>query len=527
VTRDFHRPGRSAVYGTSAMIATSHPEASLTGIEILKKGGSAVDAAIAATALLGVIEPAMTGIGGDCFAILAQPGAEPVMLNGSGRSAAGATLEFAQERGIAMIEDDSPLAVTIPGAVDAWVTLHRDYGRLDFAELMEPAARRAEGGYAVAPRVAFDWGRNAERLRRLPQTAATFLPGGRAPQEGEIHRQPALAATLRELGRKGRAGFYEGPAADDMVETLRGLGGPHGLDDFAAQSSDYAPPISSSFAGHDVLECPPNGQGAAALLLLKALEHWPEIEAANDEGERLHLFSQATRGAYFLRDRAITDPAAMPVGVEEFLSERAVEFVRGFAGAPPQAKPSGAVPWETDTICLSVVDRDGFAVSFINSLFNAFGSTILAPRSGVMLHCRGTSFRIDPKHPNRLGPKKRPMHTIIPGLVAKDGRAVMPFGVMGGQYQSAGHADFLAKLLRDGMDLQSAVDSPRSFAYGPTVQVENGVNPAALYHLEARGHAVERVVGPLGGAQAIWIDHDRGVLVGASDPRKDGCALGY
>ncbi|HZB38180.1 MAG TPA: gamma-glutamyltransferase family protein [Beijerinckiaceae bacterium] len=527
MTRDFHKPGRSAVYGTSAMIATSHPEASLTGIEILKKGGSVVDAAIAATALLGVIEPGMTGIGGDCFAIVAKPGAEPVTLNGSGRSAAGATIELANAKGVETIEDNSPLAVTVPGAVDAWVTLHRDYGRLDFAELMEPAARRAEEGYPVAPRIAFDWGRNAERLRRLPQTAAAFLPGGRAPQAGEIHRQPALAATLREIGRKGRAGFYEGAAVDDMVATLEGLGGPHTQDDFAAQTSDYEPPISSSFASHDILECPPNGQGAAALLLLKALEHWPALEGTNDEGERLHLFSQATRGAYFLRDRAITDPAAMPASVEDFLSERAVRFVRDFAGAPPQAKPSGAVPWETDTICLSVVDRDGMAVSFINSLFNAFGSTILAAKSGVMLHCRGTSFKIDQKHPNRLEPRKRPMHTIIPGMVVKDGRALMPFGVMGGQYQAAGHADFLGKLLRDGMELQSAVDSPRSFAYGPTVQVENGIDEAAVRHLEARGHAIERVVGPLGGAQAIWIDHDRGVLIGASDPRKDGCALGY
>jgi gamma-glutamyltranspeptidase / glutathione hydrolase len=527
VIRDFHRPGRSAVYGTSAMIATSHPEASLTGIEILKKGGSVIDAAIAATALLGVIEPGMTGIGGDCFAIVAKPGAEPVTLNGSGRSPAGATLEFAQERGVEAIEDNSPLAVTIPGAVDAWVTLHRDYGRLDFSELMEPAAKRAEEGYPVAPRVAFDWSRHADRLRRLPQTAAAFLPGGRAPREGDIHRQPALAGTLRAIGRQGRAGFYEGEAADDMVATLQGLGGPHTQDDFAAQSSEYQAPVSSSFAGYDILECPPNGQGAAALLLLKALEGWPALEAANEAGERLHLFSQATRGAYFLRDRGITDPAAMPTSVEDFLSERAVKFVRDFAGAPPQATPSGAAPWETDTICLSVVDRDGMAVSFINSLFNAYGSTILAPKSGVMLHCRGTSFRIDPRHPNRLAPRKRPMHTIIPGMVAKNGRAVMPFGVMGGQYQAAGHADFLAKLLRDGLDLQSAVDAPRSFAYGPTVEVENGIGEAALRHLEARGHRVERAVGPLGGAQAVWIDHERGVLIGASDPRKDGCALGY
>jgi gamma-glutamyltranspeptidase/glutathione hydrolase len=425
------------------------------------------------------------------------------------------------------IADNSPLAVTIPGAVDAWCRLHADYGKLDLEEVLAPAASRAEAGYPVAPRVAFDWGRNAERLRRLPQTAAAFLPGGRAPREGDIHRQPALAETLRRIGREGRGAFYDGAVADDIVTTLNALGGPHRHEDFAAQTSDYEPPIAAAFAGHDVLECPPNGQGAAALLLLRALEGWPALEAANDEGERAHLFAQATRGAYVLRDRALTDPAAMPTSIEEFLSERSVAFVRAYGGAPAGTKPTAVAPWETDTTCLSVVDRDGLAVSFINSLFNAFGSTILAAKSGVMLHCRGTSFRIDPKHPNRLAGRKRPMHTIIPGIVAKDGRAVMPFGVMGGQYQAAGHADFLAKLLRDGLDLQAAIDSPRMFAHGPAVQVENGVPDAVVRHLETRGHATERVPSPLGGAQAVFIDHARGVLVGASDPRKDGCALGY
>ncbi|MFL5037115.1 MAG: gamma-glutamyltransferase family protein [Microvirga sp.] len=527
MTRDFHRPGRSAVYGASAMIATSHPKASLAGIEILRRGGSAVDAAIAATALLGVIEPGMTGIGGDCFAIVAKPGAEPVTINGSGRSPAGATLDFAAEQGVAEIADNAPLAVTVPGAVDAWCRLHADYGRLDLTEVLEPAARHAKEGYPVAPRVAFDWGRNAERLRRLPATAAAFLPGGQAPREGDVHRQPALGATLEKIGRDGRAAFYDGAVADDIVATLKALGGPHTHDDLAAQTSDYAPPIAAAFAGHDILECPPNGQGAAALLLLRALEGWPALEAANDAGERAHLFAKATRGAYFLRDRALTDPAAMPTTIEDFLSERSVAFVRDYAAAPAPAKPAAVAPWETDTTCLSVVDRDGLAVSFINSLFNAFGSTILAAKSGVMLHCRGTSFRIDPKHPNRLAPRKRPMHTIIPGMVAKGGRAVMPFGVMGGQYQSAGHADFLARLLRDGLDLQAAIDAPRMFAHGPAVQVENGVDDAVVRHLEARGHKTERTPTPLGGAQAIWIDHARGVLIGGSDPRKDGCALGY
>jgi gamma-glutamyltranspeptidase/glutathione hydrolase len=525
--RDFHRPGRSAVYGTQAMIATSHPHASQVGIEMLRRGGSAVDAAIAACAMQCVVEPAMTGIGGDCFAIVAKPGQAPVTINGSGRSAAGATLALAQQRGLKTIADDDTLAVTIPGAVDAWCRLHADYGRLELAVLLEPAALRAEEGYAVAPRVAQDWQVHADRLARRPATAAVFLPDGRAPRVGEVHRQPALAATLRTIGRQGRAGFYEGAVAQDIVATLNAENGPQTLDDFAAQTSDYLTPITGHFRGYDLLECPPNGQGATALLILAALEDWAPWRNAETPEERAHLFVQVSRQAYRLRDLGITDPAAMRVNIAEFLSDRSVQSVReaslGVAGAALGAVP----PWETDTICLSVVDRDGLVVSFINSLFNAFGSTILAPASGVMLHCRGTSFRIDASHPNALGPRKRPMHTIIPGLLMRDGRPVMPFGVMGGQYQAAGHADLLVKMLEEGLDLQAAIDKPRLFGYGGTVQVESGMADDVVTGLIRRGHRVERPSSPLGGAQAIWIDHERGVLIGGSDPRKDGCALGY
>lgn len=529
MTRDFAKPGRSAAYGTRAMIATSHPQASLAGLDVMRRGGSAVDAAIVACAMLGVVEPAMTGIGGDCFAIVAKPGEAPTTINGSGRAPAGAIVEQAAAQGVAAIEDNSPFAVTVPGAVDAWCALHRDYGRLGFAELLEPAAKMAEEGYPLAPRVAFDWQRNADRLRRHAETAAAFLRSGEAPGVGDVHRQPALARTLRAIAQEGRAAFYEGEVAQELVATLKARGGTHTLDDFAEQRADYMPPVSGQFRDVEVLECPPNGQGATALLMLAALDGWDSFERSNDPHERAHVFAQVSRAAYALRDRAIADPASMPIDVAEFLSSRSVDHVRGFldtSPAPPNAL-SRAAPWETDTICLSVVDQDGLAVSFINSLFNAFGSTIFAPKSGVMLHNRGTSFSLDPKHPNALGPRKRPMHTIIPGMVMKAGRALMPFGVMGGQYQSAGHTGLLVNLFKDGLDLQSAIDAPRLFGYGPTVQVETGIGPGTVAHLEARGHRIERLDSPLGGAQAVWIDHDRGVLVGGSDPRKDGCALGY
>lgn len=527
MSRSFHQPGRSAVFGTKAMIATSHPDASLVGIDMLRRGGSAIDAALAATAMLCVVEPAMTGIGGDCFAIVARPGDPPVCINGSGRAPAGATIDKAHARRLATIVDDSPFAVTIPGAVDAWCRLHADYGRLPLSEVLEPAARKAEDGFVVAPRVAFDWARHASRLGRHQTTARQFLHGGRAPREGELQGHRALAATLRKIGKHGRSAFYEGEVAADIIETLTPLGGTHTEEDFAAQASNYEVPISTRFQGMDILECPPNGQGATALLMLNALHGWERWTKCTDPTEREHIFAEVTRAAYALRDRAITDPACMPITVDEFLSEPSVAFVRNGARGSNRFDLPPHAPWETDTICLSVVDQDGLVVSFINSLFVAFGSTLYAPKAGVLLHSRGTSFSLDPKHPNSLDGRKRPMHTIIPGMVAQNGRPVMPFGVMGGQYQSAGHAHFLTRLYEQGMDLQSAIDAPRQFATAGSLQVEESYDANVVEGLKARGHNIEIVEVPLGGAQAVQIDHERGVLIGGSDARKDGCAMGY
>ncbi|MGJ3265416.1 MAG: gamma-glutamyltransferase family protein [Salinarimonas sp.] len=534
--RDFQAPGRSAVHGTNAMIATSHPLASLVGVETMKRGGSAVDAALAASAMLCVVEPNMTGIGGDCFALVAPPGAPTRALMGSGRSPMAVDRAAIADTGLAAIPDDSPHAVNVPGAVAAWVALHAAWGRLPLAELMEPAARVAEAGYAVAPRVAFDWAVNAARLARRPETAAAFLADGRALAVGDVHRQPALAATLRAIGREGRAGFYEGAVADAMVATLRALGGTHTHDDLAACEATWAEPIRGRFAGLDVVETPPNGQGATALLILKALESWDPWRAARG-AERLRLYAEATRAAYRLRDGAITDPAAMPVDIETFLGEDAVGYLRDAAVDPclraTPAREGGRLPWataphETDTIYLSVVDPDGMVVSFINSLFFPFGGTLLAPESGVLFHCRGASFSLEPGHPNALAPGKQTMHTIIPGLVEDDGMPLMPFGVMGGQYQAAGHAHLMIRLFEEGLDLQSAIDAPRLFGYGDRTEVEAGIDAATRAHLADRGAApVVSATIPIGGAQAVLIDRARGVLVGASDPRKDGCALGW
>lgn len=529
MARDFQAPGRSAVYGTRAMIATSHPAASRIGIEIMQRGGNAVDAALAASAMLCVVEPHMTGIGGDCFAIVAAPGASPRALMGSGPSPRGVSREALVAAGHETIADDSPHAINLPGAVAAWVALHEAHGRLPLADLMEPAARTAEDGYAIAPRVAFDWAAHAGRLARHASTARLFLKDGAPLGVGDVHRQPALAATLRTIGAQGRAGFYEGEVAQDMLAALREAGGTHTLDDFAEVRATWEEPIRGRFAGRDILETPPNGQGVTALLILAALEGFAPFGAASGP-ERARLFAEATRAAYRLRDRAITDPAAMPITPGDFLGEASVRFVREACaaarepGAPVEAQ--GVVPWETDTICLSVVDADGLVVSFINSLFHPFGSTRVAERSGVLFHCRGASFSLAADHPNRLAPGKQTMHTIIPGLVMENGVPLMPFGVMGGQYQSAGHAHLMIRLFEEGLDLQSAIDAPRLFGYGGRTEIERGLDAQTRAHLAACGSNPEIAASPIGGAQAILIDRARGTLIGASDPRKDGCALG-
>jgi gamma-glutamyltranspeptidase/glutathione hydrolase len=345
-----------------------------------------------------------------------------------------------------------------------------------------------------------------------------------------VHRQPELAATLERIAAHGRDAFYTGPVAEDMVGYLRGLGGLHTLDDFAAARGEYVEPIKTTYAGHDVYECPPNGQGLAALEMLNILEG---AYAGLDDplsAERLHLEVEAARLGYRDRDDLIADPALARVPVNMLLSKDYAARLRASI-RPDRAMaelPPSPFPVHADTVYLCVVDRDRNAVSFINSVYDSFGSGLVGPKSGVVLQNRGQGFSTDPAHPNCIAPGKRPLHTIIPGMVVKDGRAVMPFGVMGGQYQAMGHAHFLGNLFDFGLDLQEAIDLPRLYAppAGP-VRVEGGIPKASIDGLIARGHALERAVKPIGGAQAIAIDWQAGTLTGASDPRKDGCALGF
>ncbi|HVC52678.1 MAG TPA: gamma-glutamyltransferase [Stellaceae bacterium] len=525
--RDFNIPGRSAAMAANGMVATSHPRATLAGLDVLRAGGNAMDAALAAVAMQCVVEPQSTGIGGDCFCLYSKAGAPPVALSGSGRAPAAARLEWYAERQIREIAVQTPHAATVPGAIDGWCLLNSEYGSKPLAELLEPAARAAEDGYVVTPRVAHDWARNAGKLQD-PITARVMLKDGRAPGAGDTMRNPALAQTLRRIGREGRAAFYEGAVARDIVSRLKALGGLHEEADFASQRSEWVEPIHAPYRGYEVYEVPPSNQGLTALMILRTLEGYALDGEAFTEADRLHLIAEATKAAHYVRDNFIGDPDFANVDVDRFLSaeyaERTRREIRLDRALPPQH-------WEgsehKDTIYLCTVDRDGNACSFINSLFSSFGTGILAPESGVILHNRGSGFRLTPGHPSTIAPRKRPFHTLIPGMLVKDGRAVMPFGVMGGQYQAVGHATFLHYLIDRGMDPQQAAEGPRVFAYQGVLQTEHFVPQRVRDDLARRGHAIEMLDVPIGGAQAIWIDRERGVLIGGSEPRKDGMALGY
>ena len=526
--RDFMVPGKSVALAENGMAATSHPQATLTAIEILKAGGTAVDAAIAAVALQGVIDPHMTGIGGDCFALYAPVSGPMVSYNGSGRSPRAATLDTYLAKGWTTIPDDSVHTVTVPGAVDTWCRLNREHGRLGLDRVLASAIEAAENGFTIPPRVAHDWQRYASRVAAHADAAQQFLPGGRSPVTGDRLSNPTLGATLRRIAREGRSAFYEGEVADDMVATLRALGGLHDAADFASFACEATQPISAGYRDHQLVECPPNGQGLAALIMARLLDGFDLADATFSEIDRIHLLAEATKEAYRQRDALIADPAAMTVGVEEILSDASIATMRARISLDRTSQIAVAdMPVHRDTVYVSVVDRDGNAMSLINSLFFAFGSGIYAKKGGVLLQNRGTGFSLTPGHPNAFGPAKRPFHTIIPALVCKGGRTVGSFGVMGGQYQATGHAHILTQVLDRGFDIQAASDQPRSFFTDGAISLETTISEDTRAGLEARGHQTRRADEPLGGCQAVWIDHERGVLWGASDHRKDGIALGY
>ncbi len=524
--RDFQAPGRSLVYAMNGMCAASHPLAAQVAVRILQDGGNAVDAAIAAAAISGFTEPPACGIGGDCFVLLKPAGEEPLVgLNGSGRAPAGLDAAALRAAGHTAMPERSAASVTVPGAVDAFARLAADYGRLGLAASLAPAIHYADAGIPVAPRTARDW---AAAVTTLSGDArGHFLLDGAAPAPGQVFRAPGQAEVLRRIARDGRDGFYAGEVAEDMVASLRALGGTHTLDDFAATACAYVEPIEGDYRGHELVELPPNGHGATAILMAKILSHFDLARLDPLGAARVHLEAEAAKLAYDARDRFIGDPDAGPLRLAHMLSDATAAALAGLIdptrALPSPAEAAGAI--HRETIYLTVVDRDRMAVSMIYSIYHSFGSGLASARFGINFQNRGAGFVLTPGHVNEAAGGKRPLHTIIPAMLRRDGRLVMPFGVMGGAYQPAGHARVISNLIDFGMDPQEALDAPRSFPVQGELQLETGYSDAVAAELAALGHRVVRPDLPLGGAQAIVIDGD--VLTGASDPRKDGCALGY
>lgn len=528
--RDFQRSGRSLVYGTRAMAATSQPEATLAALDVLKAGGNAVDAAVTAAAVLAVVEPQSTGIGGDCFVLLHVPGQGLKGFNGSGRSPRGLDAEAILAAGA--LEPFSPHTVTIPGAIDAWDQVLRAHGTWGLDRALQPAIRYAEQGCVVTPRVASDWALERELIERRDGSKQHLLLNGRIPVEGDVIRFPALAATLKAIAARGRDAFYADAIAEDMVSDLRALGGAHSPDDFAVHRGEWVTPISTSTpavgGALDIAELPPNGHGVTALVLLNILKHLPPRGVDPLSATRIHLTLEAARAAYAVRDRFVADPQTGEVPTEHMLSDGLARELAARINPNRRTADLGAVPEpkKSDTVYLAVAEASGLAVSFINSTYCSFGSGIVTRKTGVTLQNRGYCFSLQRGHPNVIAPGKRPLHTIIPGLATRNGRPEIVFGVMGGDYQPLGHAHVITSMLEHGLDAQAAIDLPRVFFDAQGLVLETGVPDAIAAQLQAMGHTIARAPQPFGGGQMIVYDHRAGVLKGASDPRKDGFAAG-
>jgi gamma-glutamyltranspeptidase / glutathione hydrolase len=536
-----HRPdprrgsARSMVLGRGGMVCTSQPLASLAGVDVLRGGGNAVDAAVAAAAVLGVVEPFMTGIGGDCFMLIWQAAEQRLHgLNGSGRAPAAATCETLQARGHTCMPMFGMLSVTVPGAVAAWCDALERCGSRPLGALLDAAIHYAEHGFPVSEIIAAQWAFAAGLLQE-PEALRTFTIDGRAPRVGELMRLPGLARSLRALAAGGRDVFYRGELATAIAAASAAHGGLLDAADLAAHTSTWVDPIGSDYRGHRLVELPPNGQGLTALLALNVLDCFDPATLQRAAADRVHLQIEAVKLAFADRNRYLADPEHAAVPVAELLSPA---YAQGRAalidpGRARKAAAPGHVGAAADTVYLTTADADGNVVSLINSLYFAFGSGMVAGDTGIALQNRGCGFVLDPAHPNCLAPGKRPLHTIIPAMLLKDGRPLLSFGVMGGDMQPQGHVQVVSHLLDGDCTIQEAIDPPR-FNYLGTdrVALERALRDAVGAELARRGHVVEDesaavAHGGFGGAQGIAIYPRTGVYWGASDPRKDGCAIGF
>ncbi len=546
----YDRPGanagqsRSEVIAQHGIVATSQPLAAQAGLDILKVGGNAVDAAIAANAVIGVTEPMSCGIGGDLFVIYWDAKTKKLYgLNASGRSPYNLNRAVFQEKGLKEIPYQGPLSWSVPGCVDGWEMLRTRFGSKPYSELLAPAIRFAEEGFPVSEIIGRGWKGAEASFRPWPDSAKTYLIDGKAPEVGQIMRLPGLAKSYRAIAEGGRDAFYKGDIARQIVAFSEKNGGYFSLRDFSEHTSDWLEPVSTNYRGYDVWELPPNGQGIAALEMLNILEGYDLKAMGPHSPDYLHLFVEAKKLAYADRAKFYADPAFGDLPIKELISkayaakQRERIDMRHAAEDVAAGNPHFA---HADTIYLTVVDKDRNCCSFIQSLFAGFGSQVVPGDVGFALQNRGALFALDDTHVNRLEPHKRPFHTIIPGFVTHKGEPWFSFGVMGGDMQPQGHVQVLVNMIDFGMNAQEAGDAARvqhfgsatptglpMAAAGGTVGIESGIPAATLTALEQRGHQLRRAPGAFGGYQGILIDHRFGVLHGASDPRKDGCAVGY
>ncbi len=525
---------RSVVMATHGMVATSQPLAAQAGLRVLQEGGNAVDAAVTAAAVLGVVEPMSTGVGGDAFALVWLAGEGRVRaLNASGRAPAAAT----RERMAALCRDGripstGALSVTVPGTVHGWETLLEAHGTVSLAEALQPAIRYAREGYPVSEVIGQQWAQLSSKLRRNAAAAATYLVGGRAPRIGHIFCQPDLARTLEAIAEGGSEALYRGELASRIAACVQGEGGLLAAEDLASHTSTWETPLEVSYRGHRLLECPPNGQGIVALEALGMLEGFELGRMKWGYYEPLHLQIEALKLAFADAARYVADPSHTRVPADglldaQYLARRRALIDRSRAAA--QCEP-GLPGGRADTVYLTVVDEARNAVSFINSLYEGFGSGLVVPGTGIALQNRGALFSLDSAHPNCIAPGKRPYHTIIPALLFRGEQLVASLGVMGGLMQPQGQVQVVCNLLDWGMSVQQALDAPRfRWVEGKQVAFESGLAHMTRLRLEKLGHALtmNAAASTMGGGQIIRINPESGALEGGSDPRKDGCAVGY
>ncbi len=528
--------GRSAVAARNGMVAASQALAAQTGLQILRQGGNAVDAAVATAAVLGLVAPMMTGVGGDMFALvyMAETG-ELAGLNGSGFAPKAASVDFFRGQDMDEIPMTGAFSVTIPGAVDGWVTLLERFGTLPLSDVLEPAIRYAEEGFPVSEIFAADWAASGASFDDDPEFAKVYLKGGKAPSHGDVFANESLAWTYREIANGGADAFYRGVIAHKIVDHLNGLDWPVTLEDLDHQRSDWVKPISTAYKGHRIYELPPNGQGMAALEMLNVLEAFDLKAMGHNSARYLHHFVEAKKLAFADLGAWLADPARADLPVARIVSkEYGLERSRLIDSNRAATDVASGIRDEVrfiegpgDTVYFTVVDQDRNVVSFINSIFHAFGSGVVVPGTGFVLQNRGALFSLDPRHPNRIEGWKRPYHTIIPAMAFKDGRPWLSFGVMGGDLQPQGHVQVLLNMIEFGMNVQEAGEAPRaSHSTSGGVGLEPGIDPGVIGQLERMGHSVGES-GPMGGYQAIEIDWERGVLLGGTDPRKDGTVAAW